>query len=241
MHISEFARRLSGQVKTTAQATAVLRDYLAYFNIHSFAFTYYSGHIKSGRKLRFDCVSEMLRPWHLHYLEQHYADVDRTLEEYHTDLLPLFWDVQEQLKLAKNKRERSIRLESIEFGIDKGLSIPVYGPNHDFVSLTLHQRHNESCLKNYVEHQFEWQSATHLFYHTIRKILDLDYLPASPYRLTTREKQCITFTGKGWRVEKIAKTLGISSRTVNFHIQNANKKLGTRNKYQAAYKYEEGM
>ena len=57
------------------------------------------------------------------------------------------------------------------------------------------------------------------------------------YQLTRREEQCLTFTARAWRVEQIARELKISPRTVNFHIQNANKKLGTHNKYQATYKY----
>lgn len=237
MNIHEFATRLANEAKTTAQASAILRTYLADFHIRSYAFTYYSKHIKSGSELRFHCVSEPLRPWHLHYLEQQYADVDRTLEAYHTSVLPVFWDVRTQLQQAKNTREQRVRLESIEFGIDKGLSIPVYGPHQDFVSLTLHQRSRESCLQDYTLHQYEWQSAACIFYHHIRRILNLDHTPASPYKLTRREEQCIKLTAKGWRVERIAMELSISPRTVNFHIQNANKRLGTHNKYQTAYKY----
>ena len=89
----------------------------------------------------------------------------------------------------------------------------------------------------HLSHQFEWLSATHIFYHYIRKILNLDKTPITPYQLTPREEQCLRLTEKSWRVEQIAKELKISERTVNFHLQNANKKLGTHNKYQAAYKY----
>lgn len=48
-----------------------------------------------------DNLSILLQAWHDHYLAQGYADADRTLEENHTMTLPLFWDVQEQLKSAK--------------------------------------------------------------------------------------------------------------------------------------------
>ncbi len=236
MNLSHFIARLE-KADTDSQARIILQEYLIGFGIKSFAFTYYSGHVKTGRKLRYHCVSEPLRPWHLHYLEQGYADVDRTLEEVHTRILPEFWDVQIQLANAKNKREARIREESIEYGIDKGLSIPVYGPHHDFASLTLHQFRNEKGLANYEIKQFEWMVAAKIFYHYIRKILQLDKNEIAPYNLTKREKQCIELTAKLWRVEQIAKELKISPRTVNFHIQNANKKLGTNNKYQTMYQY----
>lgn len=236
MNISHFATQLM-MAKTEQQARIALHDYLIYFGFCSYAFTYYAGHIKSGKKLRYHCVSEALRSWHLHYLEQRYGDVDRTLEEAYTTTLPLFWDVHEQLANAKNKREKRIRLESIEFGIDKGLSIPVYGPNQDFAILVLHQRRNETCLSHYKTNQFEWISATQIFYHYIKKILELDKISMKTYKLTRREEQCLALTAKSWRIDKIAKELKISQSTVNFHLQNANKKLGTNNKYETAYKY----
>jgi DNA-binding CsgD family transcriptional regulator len=195
--------------------------------------------VKSGRKLRYHCVSKPLQPWHIHYLEQAYADIDRTLETNYTMTLPLFWDVKTQLHQAKNTREHRMRTEAIEFGIDTGVSIPIHGPTHDFASLTLHQFHNETCLKNYEHLQFEWLSAAHLYYHTIKKILTLQQISIAPYQLTRREEECLSLTTRSWRVEQIGKELNISVRTVNFHIQNANKKLGTHNKYQATYKYFE--
>lgn len=236
MDLITFATQLE-HLTTTKEAESHLNAYLKHFGFKFYAFTYYSGHIKIGRKLIYHCVSKALLPWHAHYLDEAYADVDRTLEENALFTFPLYWDVQIQLAKAKNKREKRIRLESIKFGIDKGLSIPVYGPDHDFASLTLHQGKNENSLRYYQTQQFEWMNAAQLFYHHIRRILQLNKKNYYLHSLTKREEQCLTLTAKSFRVEQIAKTLKISERTVNFHIQNANKKLGTNNKYQAVNKY----
>jgi len=236
MNLNELYKK-AVNIQSLNDIEILLEKYLKHFNIFSFAFTYYSGHVKSGRKLRYDFVSSPLKSWHVYYLEQAYADVDRTLEKSHLTTLPLYWDVEEQLKQAKNTREKRIRNESIEFGIHKGLSIPVHGPNHDFVSLTLHQRRNENCLHDYELYQFEWLNAAQIVYHQIKKILDQQFPQIISYKLTSREEQCLILTAKSWRVEQIAQELKISPRTVNFHIQNANKKLGTNNKYLAIYKY----
>lgn len=236
MNISQMEIQLRS-AQHEQQVHAILHAYLKTFAIHSYAFTYYSGHIKTGQKLRYHCVSEALRVWHEYYLEQKFADVDRTLEEYYATILPCYWDVQAQLTKAKNNRERRVRLESIEFGIDKGLSIPIHGPDRDFVSLTLHQRRGEKCLENYLELQYEWLAAAKVIYHHIKRILMLSETQDKHAGLTRREKQCLILTAKSWRVENIAKELNISVRTVNFHLQNANKKLGTHNKYQTVNKY----
>lgn len=236
--ISQFALVLK-HASRISQLEALLNDYLNGFNIKSYAFTFYRGHVKTGQKLIYDCVSKALKPWHLHYLEQGYADVDRTLHDYYTNSLPYFWDTELQLEQAKHNREQRLRKESIDFGIHKGLSIPVHGPQHDFASLTLHQKKSETCLQNYEELQFEWMSAAQIFYHHTKRILQ-QTKKSNPYsKLTKRESQCLSYTAMAWRVEQIAKALKISERTVNYHIQNANKKLGVHNKYQAAYQFIE--
>ena len=155
---------------TEKEAEHALDAYLKGFGFKHYAFTYYIGHIKTGQKLRYDFASPALRPWHQHYLEQAYADVDRTLENYYETTLPLFWEAKTQLAQAKNKREKRIRQESLEFGLDQELSIPIHGPHQDFASLTLHQCKHETCLKNYSQQQFEWLSAAYLYYHQIKKI-----------------------------------------------------------------------
>lgn len=235
MNNYQFALHLE-KTSNLNQAEKILNRYLNYFEIKAYSFTYYSKHTKSGQKLRFHCVSPALRPWHEYYLEQNFADIDRTLEVSHTMTLPLFWTIEEQLKNAKNNRELMIRKESQDFGIDQGLALPIHGPHEDFCTLNLHQFKNENGLKNYEDHQYEWLSAAHIFYHHIKKILDLTNT-ANIYELTKREKQCLLLTAQEFRTEQIAEELQITERTVHFHIQNANKKLGSHNKYQSAYKY----
>ncbi len=236
MNISDFDQKLT-ICENLKQAESVLKQYLSAYHFSCYAFTYYAGHIKTGQPLHFDCVSQDLLPWHRYYLQEKYADVDRTLEQSFLQTKPLHWSVHEQLSQAKNIRERRIREESIEFGIDMGLSIPVHGPNGDFATMTLHQLQGEHCLKQYETLQYEWLAATHIFYHYIKKILlaharyDQKAIP-----LSKREKQCLSLTAQDCRVEEIALQLNISPRTVNFHLQNANKKLGTRNKYQSIHR-----
>ena len=231
MTISE----LFEQAQTVKELTRSLQDYFKQYAITSISLTYYSQHIKTGRKLVYDWVTKPLKPWHDYYLEQGYADVDRTLEKSAHAELPLFWDVHEQLLVAKNAREKRIRLESIEYGIDKGLSMPVHTPQGDIIMVVLHQRVGEQGLCNYKSDQFEWLGVLHHFAYFMRQLLT--ETSTTQQQLTKREKQCLELTAQSLRVESIAKQLQITPRTVNFHLQNANKKLGTNNKYQAVIKW----
>ena len=236
MTITQFTEQLA-KANTPSQINKLLSQYLNSFGIKSYAFTYYSGHTKTTQKLIYDISSKPLKLWHKHYLAQDYADVDRTLEHSHQITLPIFWDVHEQLAHAKNRREKRIREESIEFGIDKGLSLPIHGPQHDFIILVLHQRINETGLKHYQKNQFEWLAAAFYYYHHLKKVLPKQNHKTQLFKLTYREQQCLMMTADDMRVERIAEALNITERTVHFHLQNANKKLGTKNKYQAVNKW----
>lgn len=75
------------------------------------------------------------------------------------------------------------------------------------------------------------------YFHYLRKFF-ISELTEKTARLTKRERQCLEYTAQGQRVEVIAKTLGLSLRTVHFHLQNANKKMGINNKYLAAMRWQ---
>jgi LuxR family quorum sensing-dependent transcriptional regulator len=59
-----------------------------------------------------------------------------------------------------------------------------------------------------------------------------DDLPA----LSSRERDCLSYTADGLRDREIAALLAISETTVRFHIDNARKKLGAANRVQAIAK-----
>lgn len=54
----------------------------------------------------------------------------------------------------------------------------------------------------------------------------------SPH-LSDRERDCLAFLADGRRDREIADLLGITETTVRFHVDNARKKLGARNRTQA--------
>ena len=48
--------------------------------------------------------------------------------------------------------------------------------------------------------------------------------------LTPREKEVITLSAEGHTSEDIAERLGMAARTVNQHVDNVARKLGTKNR-----------
>ena len=61
-------------------------------------------------------------------------------------------------------------------------------------------------------------------------------LPKSNYHLTEREREVLTWVGRGKTSSEIAIILGLSERTVNFHCDQAMKRLDVSNRAQAVAK-----
>lgn len=60
--------------------------------------------------------------------------------------------------------------------------------------------------------------------------------PAQPPRLSNRERECLSWTATGQRTGDIGGLLGITERTVTFHLANARRKLGAVNTRHAVSK-----
>lgn len=221
--------------KTFEQINHALQKYLLTFNIKTFAFTYYFHYPTSQNKPKYDLSSANFTSWHQHYIEEGYEDVDTTLQAVYKTTLPVFWNLKQQLKMAKTKREKQMRLDSIKFGIEQGVCIPVHGPDDDFAVLLLVQMHGEKCLVQSDKFQHELFAAAYQYHFYLQKLLILN-LPTQTFQLNQRELQCLMLTAKQYSAKQVAKEIGITERTVNYHIQRLNKKLGAKYKHEALLK-----
>jgi len=62
----------------------------------------------------------------------------------------------------------------------------------------------------------------------------------SPVDLNDREVETLTWAARGKTSSEIAQILGLSKRTVDFHIDNAREKLGAATRVEAAIKAATG-
>ena len=165
---SEFEQALKAS-KSLDQLKLVLTDYLDNLNFTMYAFTYYQYQPTTQHKLKYEFSSKSYQRWHEHYIAEGYEDIDSTLDSVRRDTLPTLWDIKKQLENAKSERERNMRLDSIEFGIEKGLSIPIHGPFEDFAILVVSQKKGEHCLEKWRELKYNLFIRAYLFYHYIEK------------------------------------------------------------------------
>ncbi|CEK11722.1 helix-turn-helix transcriptional regulator [Legionella hackeliae] len=224
------------EARTLKECDEVLENYLKTKSITMFSFTYYAYHPHSANKLKYEMCSQNFKVWHRHYLEEHYNDIDSTLNFVYTTHLPIYWNLKQQLVQAKSEAERRMRLDSISFGVEAGLSIPIHGPKNNFAILLLVQMQKEECRLKDAKLQYEFFIAAHQYYHHIQPHLLNEVSEEATFNLTPREIQCLLLIAKDYSVKQMSQALELTERTINFHIQKINKKLGTKNKYQSLAK-----
>ncbi len=236
MQLGQFENSLQ-KSKNIQQINLLLKNYLRNLKINTFSFTYYATHPKSKEKIQYDFSSENFSDWHKHYIQEGYSEIDTTFLDVYQTTTPVFWSVQQQLEAAKSPREKQMRLDSLKFNIEKGLCIPIHGPRADLANLLVVQMKGEKCLGNWYELQYELLVIAHYYYHYLQKyLIDIQTSANTQHHLTQREMQCLLLIGQQHTVTQIAEKLDLTERTVNFHIQNINKKMGTQNKYQSLAK-----
>lgn len=223
--------------KNIDELNKLLAQQLTAWNISTFAFTYYAHHPLSSNKLKYEYCSRNFKIWHEHYIAEDYEEIDSTMTTVYRSNIPIAWDLQNQLAMAKSERERQMRLDSMKFGAEKGLCIPIHGCDDDFAILLIVQMKGEQTLDENPTIAEQLLLLGHYYFHSLQALLISNQITAQEkYQLSSREMQCLTLLAKKHSVQDIANILNITPRTVNFHIQRINKKLGTKNKYQSVEK-----
>lgn len=235
LSLTEFEHLLR-VARNTNEVNEVLQRYLNGLGITMFSFTYYFYYTNALNKLKFDFASKQYKAWHEHYLAENYEEIDSTLEKVIFSVLPESWDIHDQLKNAASEKERQMRLDSIAFGVEKGISIPIHGPQGNFANFLVAQMQGEKCLENWQNIQYDLFAASYYYFAYIQKHLLKNQVPDTKHQLNKREMQCLSLVAQQYSVAMIAAKLHLTERTVNYYIQRVNKKLGTKNKHQSAAK-----
>lgn len=224
------------QAKTVEALSAILQKYLLNLGVTMFAFTYYSYYPNSLNKLKYDFSSPAFAPWHKHYIEENYEEIDSTLETVYKTSLPTFFTLEKQLEQATTPKEKQMRLDSMAFGAEQGICFPIHGPQEDFACLVLVQMRGQTCLVDWKKKQYELFLVGYYYYSYLQSHLLKTQEPVEKYNLNKRDIQCLVLIAKHYSPADMAKSLNITERTVNYHIQRLNKKLGTKNKHQSVAK-----
>jgi DNA-binding CsgD family transcriptional regulator len=174
--------------------------------------------------------------WTDRYLEQSYQDDDPIIRECLASRLPLKWT--EQLKTqVRSDREDMVLADALDFGIRRGLTVPIHGPGGELGIMSLYSDLSDREFLQAVQTtQHDLHVMSIHFHDAVQRTLAYGEQIPKPIPLTDREVEILRWTASGKTAWEIGSILKISERTVNFHLQNLMGKLGVHNKTHAAAK-----
>ncbi|MEQ9109643.1 MAG: LuxR family transcriptional regulator [Rhodospirillaceae bacterium] len=180
-------------------------------------------------------VTNIDSSWTEHYIKENYATSDPVVTDAFKARLPIVWDEGYRISTLTSD-EAQMMADAHDFGIERGLAVPIHGPAGELGMLCLYSDIKGS---KFTAHVTETKHDLHLlanYAHSVAqsKLRTLD--TPKPIALTDREIEILRWTTDGKTAWEIGSILSISERTVNFHLQNAMVKFGVHNKTHAAAK-----
>ncbi len=171
--------------------------------------------------------------WVNHYFEQTYQTVDPVLVYCSQHIVPIEW---QNLKSRTDGAAKRMMNEAGDFGLRSGITMPVHSPRGEMgiLSLTVNQSTKTSLEVTAAALPYIQIFAGYL-HEAVRRVFDLIEDPKPP-QLTVREQECLRWAADGKTSWEIAKLLGVSERTINFHMNNAMLKLNVTNRQHAVAK-----
>ena len=223
-------------VSTLAKLDVELERYFLVQGVSHFAFTFYNRVLSSRYRLKHTYASKEYKRWSCYYHSEAYLDVDSTLREVYESCSPVLWNVRDQLAQAQTKKERQMRQDSLDYGAKQGVCIPLHGAYFDFATLVLVECDQQSFMSRWENEHMFWCSVSQAYFNRLRQLIQPVVHDPIAGLLNQQQMNCLRYTARSFSVRQIASQMGLAERTVNYHIQKANKILGTKNKHQSVAK-----
>lgn len=181
-----------------------------------------------GRSVQF-ALTNYPREWLHLYDSNGYLRIDPVAALLLTSIKPFAWDeIQEA-----GTRDKVFWKQAARFGLQYGYTVPVHGPRgqHAVIGLGgIDHPLTASAKKLVFEHS--WSFTVELLDEIFGTYLRHEGGPtATP--LSSKQRDALSLISQGWSIRDIAKKLGLHSRTVEYHLGGAMRKLGAATREQA--------
>src|SRR5450432_3312561 len=168
--------------------------------------------------------------WQNHYLGHNYLTIDPVIASALRSAMPIIWTDE------LFKGQRAFWEEARAHGVRHGWTLAMHGRLGETGLISLSRSAvalTDSELAD-AEAKLVWLS--HTANGVIASLVAKQYPPQILHDLTAREREVLHWTAAGKTSYEIGVILGISTRTVNFHITATLHKLDAINKTQAVVK-----
>lgn len=172
-------------------------------------------------------ISNYPESWTSHYLASGYAKTDPVISRVRRTADPFEWGEGIWLE-PLGPQEAKLMDEAGEFGIRSGFSFPLCDQSCRFASVTFAaDQYPQAFRQCFAKQRQVLMLVAILFHAEARKMLSPRRLIGS-VMLSPRELECLEWAAEGKSAWDIGKIVGLSRRTVSFHLENAKTKLGVR-------------
>ncbi|MCA1457058.1 LuxR family transcriptional regulator [Bradyrhizobium sp. BRP22] len=173
-------------------------------------------------------ISSYPNSWTSRYFRLGYQQLDPVVRRARLEHALFSWGGEGAAPIG-NREQRRFFDEARSFGIRSGITVPIRAGFGGMAAFTLATGDREVHPERLVAQSKDVVQLVALYFHT-HVAVRLD-LPATGQQqvgsdLTQRERQCLAWTAQGKTVADIAVLIGVSPRTVAFHLENARRKLG---------------
>ncbi|MET3579899.1 LuxR family transcriptional activator of conjugal transfer of Ti plasmids [Mesorhizobium robiniae] len=187
----------------------------------------YLGFAEPTRKV----LSSYPSSWARQYLNQRYEDIDPVVMTARSSQRLFQWD--RRTLRSPTVSQQLFFTEAAKFGIHSGVTVPIRGGFGRFAAFTLAGNMDAGVDVRSTNLMDNLQLAG-LYYHAhVYAKLQLGLTRLADAPLTQREQQCLSWAARGKKMPETAKILGITTRTVVFHLENARSKLNASTVAQA--------
>lgn len=182
-------------------------------------------------------ISTYPEGWLRHYFSEGYLHEDPVLEELPKRQLPFAWS-EIALPEELSSRQRRLFDEARDAGLDHGITIPIHGGER-FATMSLVP---DGSAREAAEALARHRHLLHLlslYYHAHSGSILLERSLSSPRQkslLSPREKEVLQWTAKGKSNWDISVILGLSEKSIEFHLDSAKRKLQVFNRTHAVVK-----
>ena len=201
---------------------------------HSLGFEHFIFGFRTPISLTRPCqfiLSGYPRAWREQYDKNSYLAIDPVITRALTTILPFDWEELDK----SDPRVAQLFREAAEHGLRYGFSVPVHGGHGEggVLSLARAQPPLPEALaeRQRLFQQAQWFSA--VLQTKLRGLVHEEAAPEAGRHLTPRERDCLRLAADGQSAHDIARALRITERTVVFHLNHAEEKLGAKRRQHA--------
>lgn len=231
MSIAEFIETTNA-AETADEVRAHLIGALRHLGFENVAYSHLSRYQTTGDLGNLALIVTYPDDWVARYARKGYAEVDPVAHMARHCRRAFSWRVVTERELMP--RQRLVMDECRAAGMETGVTVPLFGPRGDTALLSVAGQGVEDSHR-VLRSVASLAAQFHMVHEEMTEgdVTD-DVPPFVP--LSPREREVLVWSARGKSTWEIGEIIGISERSVTFHVNNAMRKLDTSSRIMAVLK-----